>query len=174
MSLTSTAALSKTIRDTLKKVYGITQRQVSIRTHNYSMGSSIYVDIHDPAVDIKEVENVANPKEAVRRDENNEILSGGNRFVFVKYSDKARAALQVQPTVAALIQALITGEQPKGDTSGKIVESEGNEYALTIRDGFRLCLMQWHDGAALMPTVCINELTPDAIAHGLLCLRGRA
>ncbi len=174
MSLTSTAQLSKTIRDTLKKAYGITSKQVSIKTHNYSMGSSIYINIHDPAIDIKDVENIANPKESVRRDESGEILSGGNRFVFVGYSDRARAALQAQPDVATLIQALIDGEQPKGDSSGTMVTSGEHEYCLTIRDGFRLCLMRWDDAAVTHPTVAINQLTPEGIAHGLLCLKGRA
>ena len=81
---------TKEIRSKLKKTYGITSRQVSVRTRH---GSSINVDINDPEVDIKEVENIAKGYESVDRCEfSGEIFAGGNTFVFVDYTAKAKQA----------------------------------------------------------------------------------
>ena len=81
---------TKEIRTKLKEAHGITSRQVSVRIRH---GSSINIDINDPSVDIKEVENIAKGYESVDRCEfSGEILAGGNTFVFVDYTAKAKDA----------------------------------------------------------------------------------
>lgn len=90
-----TAERSATIRQQLKKLHGITSRQVSVKSDVYSLGSSIRITINDPAVDIREVQNVANRHERVDRDAyTGEILCGGNRHLFIEYSDEAAAKFQ--------------------------------------------------------------------------------
>lgn len=69
------------------KAKGWNTRQVSVRTHLYSMGSSIYVTIKNPAIPLNEVKAIANAHERIDRDQFGDILSGGNRFVFVKYDN---------------------------------------------------------------------------------------
>jgi hypothetical protein len=56
---TSPAEDAATIRAALKKIYKITSRQVSVKTHTYSMGSSLYININDHKIDIKEVKNIS-------------------------------------------------------------------------------------------------------------------
>lgn len=95
------------IRATLK-AHGISSRDVSVKTDYYSMGSSIRITIKNPAVSSLLVETIANPHERIDRDGFGEILSGGNRFVFVSYSldaQKALAAPYVAKVDAALAQA---------------------------------------------------------------------
>lgn len=85
-----TTERTKEIRTKLKKAHGITSRQVSVRTRH---GSSINVDINDPEVDIKEVENIAKGYENYQRCHvTGEILGGGNTFVFIDYTNKAKDA----------------------------------------------------------------------------------
>lgn len=93
MTYISAADAAKTIRTNLKKLYGITSRQVSVRSDSFSGGSSIDIAINDPAVDAKEVKNLANGHESISRCEaSGEILSGCNRYVSVGYSSKAADA----------------------------------------------------------------------------------
>lgn len=86
MIYVSTADHAKQIRTTLKKEHGWTGQDVSVRTHNYSMGSSIYVTIKKRGIDKLLVEKIAKGHERISRCEySGEILSGGNRFVSVDY-----------------------------------------------------------------------------------------
>lgn len=90
MPYISAADAAKTIRTNLKKLYGITSRQVSVRSESFSGGSSISISINDPSVDAKEVKNLAEGHESISRCEmTGEILSGCNRYVNVGYSEKA-------------------------------------------------------------------------------------
>ena len=101
------AVAAKRIRDALK-AKGWGRRHVSVRAKSYSMGSSISVTILDVSVPRAEVETVANGEEHVDRDEQGEILSGGNRFVFVDYD---RAALE--PLVSR-VDAQLAGVEATG------------------------------------------------------------
>lgn len=78
-TLSAAAIQAKEIREALKEAFpGV---KFSVRTSNYSMGSSISVKWVDfPTV--KTVEEIANKYETVRYDEMGEILSGGNHFIF--------------------------------------------------------------------------------------------
>lgn len=82
----TTTEFAATIRQTLKKQYGITSRQVSVKADHFSMGSAIRVRIKDMNISSKLVEGVAKQAESIRRCEySGEILSGGNRYVTVSY-----------------------------------------------------------------------------------------
>jgi hypothetical protein len=88
-----TVEAAQEIRKGLKAA-GIKARSVSVRCDLYSMGSSIYVRIKDPTVSLAKVKAIAENFEKVDRDAySGEILSGGNRFVTVEFSDEATEAL---------------------------------------------------------------------------------
>jgi hypothetical protein len=108
-TLTPTAERAKAIRKALKE-RGWGAKQVSVRTHNYSMGSSIRILVHDPDVSRAAVQALADEHESVRRDGFGEILSGGNRFVFVEFSHKHRdaAAARILPRVEKALAELDT------------------------------------------------------------------
>lgn len=114
---TSAAQNAATIRAALKKHYGITSRQVSVRSSTFSMGSSVDVSIHDPAVDIREVKNIADKFEKIDRCEiTGEILCGGNRHLSVSYSDKARDAFAAANV--AKIDELVSEIPPVNSSHG--------------------------------------------------------
>lgn len=94
------------IRAALKAKHGWTSRDVSVVSDSYSGGSSIHIKIKSPTVSKLAVEKIANGEEHVRYCEySGEILSGGNRFVFVDYAEEALAALGA-PYVAAVSAAI--------------------------------------------------------------------
>lgn len=87
----TTADHARELRQLLKKRYGWTGRQVSIRTDNYSLGSSIRVEIKDGSIPLPLVTELAEDHESIRRCEiTGDILSGGNRYVSVNLSEAAR------------------------------------------------------------------------------------
>ena len=70
------------IRQALKE-HGYNNRKVGVRYDGYA----IWLTIKDLAIDIKEIEQLAQGYESYERDEfTGEILSGGNTFVFVNYA----------------------------------------------------------------------------------------
>ena len=85
------AAIRKRLKDS-----GWNAKMVSVRCHHYSMGSSIYLTIRNPAVNAELAKQIAAEEgESIRRCEaSGEILSGGNTFVHVDHTPEARAALQ--------------------------------------------------------------------------------
>lgn len=108
------------IRQALK-AKGITSRQVSVRSDYYSMGSSIDVRIKDPAVSLTMVQALAEAHESIRYCEvSGEILSGGNRYVSVGYTEEA---IKVQiapilPAVEAAVAAVVPGSNSLKDVEG--------------------------------------------------------
>jgi hypothetical protein len=80
MTITEAA---KTIRADLKAA-GIPARSVSVS----STGGAINVVIKAADVDFSLVERIATRQSQVSRDEDGEILAGGNRFVFVRFDDR--------------------------------------------------------------------------------------
>lgn len=177
----SPAEAAAEIRGKLKKLYGITSRQVSVRCASFSMGSSLDVTINDPAVDIREVRNIADCKEKIDRCElTGEILSGSNRYLEVKYGDKAVEAFAAANREACA--ALLANLPGRGDSTwGPEVQLDGKTLAvcrqscngwLVIRDVNDQCKMpaglpdeQYLDG----------ERGIKAVASAVLSLRsGRA
>lgn len=88
---------AKTIRDALKSELGLNSRQVGVR----SGSCSVDVTIKDPTVKKSTVKAIAERSEHISRcSVTQEILSGGNTFVFVGYSDAARETMAA-PYLAA-------------------------------------------------------------------------
>ena len=85
----STDDAAKALRKALKEELGYNARQVSVRKHLYSMGSSLYVTIRARGVDKAKVTEIANRAQIIRYCEvTQEILSGSNRFVNVDFDRK--------------------------------------------------------------------------------------
>ena len=139
------------IRSTLKKAHGWSSRQVSIRAEYFSMGSSIDVIVKDPAIPLPAVTAVAERAETIRRCEvSGEILSGGNRYVSVRYSHEAQATIGARyvEAVQRAIDAVTPGSsglEPIGDTG--FLVGRPNAWLLTLwRSDAAGCLGQ-HTGA---------------------------
>lgn len=168
MTYTTAAQDASAIRTELKKHYGITSRQVSVRASSYSMGSSIDVTINDPAVDIREVKNAADRHEKIDRCQvTGEILSGGNRYLSVSYGKKAAAALvQQQPELLARIIACAQRIDQDGtgyDTDGFLVmRTNAWECRLSLVD--KPCGRGHHLRAA-------DKITAEEVAEAILGLR---
>jgi len=76
---------SKAIRNALK-AEGYTSRMVSVR----QASGSVRVEIKDADIDFASVKDIAESFESIRRCEvTQEILRGGNTFVFVSYANDA-------------------------------------------------------------------------------------
>ena len=91
--MTTAAEAAKRIRQELK-ARGWSSRQVSVRAANYSMGSSIRVEVRDADISLPTVRAIAKGSEQIRRCEiSGDILSGGNRYVNTSYSTGARDEL---------------------------------------------------------------------------------
>lgn len=83
---TTAAEDAAKIRAELKRVRGWTSSQISVKSDSYSMGSSIDVTIKAAGIKLAVVKEIAKEFERVRRCEySGEILSGGNRYVSVKF-----------------------------------------------------------------------------------------
>ncbi|MFW6341386.1 MAG: hypothetical protein ACOC00_00010 [Halothiobacillaceae bacterium] len=159
--LTRAARDAKRIRATLRRAYGWTSSQVSVRCNNYSMGSSIQIIIHDPAVDMREVQNVAASAEHIRRcDLTGEILCGGNQHLSVEWSRGAMA--MVCESHADIIRSI-------ADASGTVPPGRGVTVGHTIvwNEGYMITLS---DEADKSDRAWINPDAPATIAHALLML----
>jgi len=124
----STADHAARIRATLKAKHKITSRQVSIRSDNYSMGSAIRITVNDPTVSAKLVEGIAAPSESIDRDQFVDILSGGNRFVTVRYSDDALAVIGGR--YLAVVQAAADELATLPDKSSSLIPIAGTPFLL--------------------------------------------
>jgi hypothetical protein len=161
MSLTITEKC-QTIRTDLKRAFGITSRQVSVRK---SPGGAINCTIHDDAVDVRDVLNVAARHKSVRYCEvSGEILSGGNVFLSVGYSEKAAASYLAKhlPEITAAIAGRDCGE---GATAVMI---DGQKARLLRDSSSNLCL--WY-GDKRGHIIWESTLSPAVIASELLHLR---
>ena len=159
MSTTDRAA---EIRKTLKAKYGWTSRDVSVVSDLYSMGSSIRVKIKNPAVPKSAVAAIADTHESVRRCAySGEILSGGNRFVFVEYADEALAVFRATwlPAVEAAAAKL---------SGSGLVPIEGTPYLLRSRDhrGYSLWgesfIGNWYDASGVAARIGTLMVEADA------------
>lgn len=124
----STTDRAADIRKTLKTVHGWNSRQVSVRAQYYSMGSSINVVINDAAVPLSTVKAVAEAHESISRCEiTGDILSGGNRFVHVGYSQDALEVFgrRYADAVQRAVNSVTVG-------SNALAEVEGTEYLVGV------------------------------------------
>lgn len=85
------------IRAELKR-HGYNARRVSIRTDYYSLGSSIYATIRDADVDVEKVTKIVERigKHVRRCEISGDILSGGNTYVHISYTEEVRAELSAK------------------------------------------------------------------------------
>jgi hypothetical protein len=148
MTTTEHAAL---IRATLKRAHGWSSRQVSVRAEYFSMGSSIDVIVKDPAIPLPAVKAVAEGSESIRRCEfSGEILSGGNRYVSVRYSHEAQATIgacyveAVQRAIDA-VRPGSSGLEPIGDTG--FLVGRPNAWLLTLWGPHSAGCLGQHNGA---------------------------
>ncbi len=134
---------SKTIRQALKAELNLTSRDVSVTT---SGGGTVNVTIKRADIEINPVHAIAIRSENIYRDGFGEILQGGNTFVFVRHSTKARTErlegyLHEVETAMAELKASDSKSLlvPIGE-SGVLIGIDSPGY------GFRL----WKDGTAKM------------------------
>jgi hypothetical protein len=124
------------IRSTLKVKHGWTSRQVSVRAEYFSMGSSIEVTVKDPAIPLPVVKAIAEGAESIRRCEvSGEILSGGNRYVSVRYSHEAQQTIGARylEAVQRAVEAVTPDSsrlEPIGDTG--FLVGRPNAWLLTL------------------------------------------
>jgi hypothetical protein len=91
-----TTDAAKEIRNEYKKL-GWSSRMISVKSDIYSMGSSINVRAKHPAVDIEKAKEIAENYQKVDRcPVTQEILSGGNMYVFADGDSKAIAGYFVE------------------------------------------------------------------------------
>lgn len=169
---TTAAQDAARIRKTLKAAKIANTRQVSIRARSYSLGSSIDVVIHDHTVDIKEVRTIAQSAEHVRRCEySGEILSGGNRYLSVSYSDAAAEAFAaVNADAIAKLMIFPSGESHGGD----VVEIEGRRLCVfkSVQYGGDLELATMDDLSFRRHWLPRREhLNPVTMAKAILSMR---
>jgi hypothetical protein len=107
--MTPTAEVAKELRQALKTELGLGPREVSVRTDNYSLGSSIDVTIKVPGILKDKVEEIAKRFARIQYDHaTGEILCGGNRHVHVEYAH--RLSLDLQAKYGALLPQEDGGE----------------------------------------------------------------
>ena len=164
--MTTTAIEAKRIRTELK-AQGISTKQVSVRTHNYSMGSSLNIRIKDPKVLKSLVEKIANESERVSRCEvSGEILSGGNRFVFVDYASEAIETVALE--LVARLENVLAVRHLGRDTEIYSVGRHGHGVSVHSSGAFQL----WHGGRSLMyhlstPEAAARVIAEDTLSKGL-------
>ncbi len=118
-TLTSSARAAKEIRDELRAA-GVPARAVSVRSDNFSMGSSVNVEIKSLDVSYAVVEAGASKHDRVSRDGFGEILGGGNMYVTVRVDDDAINA------AAALVEAM--PENARSFMGRRIVPVSGGSH----------------------------------------------
>ena len=87
--MTESLTIADELRAKLKQA-GYNARMVTIRHEHYSMGSSVHATIRSAAVDSRRVRAILETAEDISRDGFGEILSGGNRYVSLHYTDEVQ------------------------------------------------------------------------------------
>lgn len=131
------------IRKTLKSKHNISSRQVSVRADSFSMGSAIRVRINDANIAIDVVKAIASSAESIRRCEiSGEILSGGNRYLSVSYSQDALDAIAARWLGAVDAAAIALLNEPE-----YLHEVPGTSCKLAAsRHGLKYGFAIWADG----------------------------
>lgn len=107
-----TAAIRKELKE-----HGLTSKDVSVRGQLAGLEECINVKIRNPKIDIEEVSQLVAPWKKVRRDiANDEILGGGNTFVFVDYEGGIfnEVVKPYIPEAEALINEAVSREDNAG------------------------------------------------------------
>lgn len=120
------------------KAKGWSARQISVRSDYFSMGSSVDVEIKDVAIPLPVAKAIAEQAESIRRCERTgEILSGGNRYVSVRYSHEAQQILGRR--YADAVQRAVNAVEPGSNTLQPVDGTEflvgrPNEWAISLWD----------------------------------------
>jgi len=149
MPYITAAEAAARIRTELKRAHGWTSRQVSVRAENFSLGSAVNVVIKDAAIPLPIVKRIAERAEDIRRDHTGEILSGGNRYVSVHYSDEAMRIFARRYVDA--VQRAVT-DLGEGDTS-RLVPVAGTDFLVGRSDGWRLTLWDKDVAGCIAPAL---------------------
>ena len=155
--MTRTAESAKQIRTEIKKKFGYTGKQVSVQSENYSMGSSINVEIKtEEALENRyRIDEIARKQEKIDRCKvTGEILSGGNNFVHVGMSWDLKEALNEKYSAEAL-EIIANAENNEGQAV-KFKKAE-----LFYLNG------EYHLNGRSMFTMDAKELLPPLIRTGL-------
>lgn len=108
------------------KESGIDTKQVSIREKNGGYSSAYYVKVKSPYIDLDEVERKVKGFESYERDERtNEILEGGNTYVFASYEDD-------------IFDNVIQEHLPKAQKVMEEARGQKDGYGINIQDGVNL------------------------------------
>ena len=124
----TTSETAKAIREELKNRLGLNRKSVSVRKNR---GSAVYVEILDPEVCIEKVEEIANNYESYQRCEaTQEILQGGNTFVFVRYSSEAQKIVDAynENTPLDEVDFYEETEEIKEEIEAKINKAKENNH----------------------------------------------
>ncbi len=149
------------IRQELKAKHKWTGRDVSVKADHFSMGSAIRISIKNPAIKLADVKAIASAHESISRDEaTGEILSGGNRYLDIGYSQEARAAIAAQflPAVEAALEKLAAPGQ-----EGYLIPVEGTSFLLGAGRQYGYSI--WKDGG-LDAEVCDLKEAATVIGMG--------
>lgn len=144
------------------KSQGWGRNEISVRSSNYSMGSSVRISIKSPIVDHDTCEQVAGCEEIVHRCEmSGDILGGGNFFVFVEWDWEVRDEIAA-PWVAAVETALAL--VPKG--SSELHDVKGAEaLRACVERSERSWLAQLWIGRRM-----VLDFTPDCVTRAAFTL----
>ncbi len=108
------------------KKKGWSSRQVAVRRKFFSGGSELSIEIRDPSVPICVVKEIAEAGKSIRRCEvTGEILSGGNRYVHVRYRDDVLEAMA--KTYVSAVAAAVAKIEPG---SNSLVEVEDTPFSV--------------------------------------------
>ena len=160
----STTDAAKAIRAEYKR-RGWSSKMIGVRSHLYSMGSSIYVTIKHPSIPMVEAERIAMEAESVRRCEiTGDILNGGNRYVHVNHTDECREILAgryleaVRDAVARL---------PEENSSALETVEGVDGHDVCVGTDHRWGAQLWFDGSA---SQIFDRSNPQTGAYALALL----
>ena len=98
------------------KELGYNSRQVSVHNRAAGYSSALVVTVRDASISLETIENAVNVFEKIDRCQaSGEILSGGNTYVNVEYSDAAEAQIAA-PFIAAVEKTIPTIAGNTGET----------------------------------------------------------
>lgn len=158
-----TSEKSKLIRKELKEKLGFSSREVSVKTHSYSMGSSINVTLKSVESIRKrpEIEAISNKQEKIHRCEvTQEIMSGGNTYVDISIDYDLKNSI----VAAEKEEVSKIAEKSKKDPN-QMYKYKGTEFFYDLRAGFSdeggFIIMDYNS----RPTPFINEVVPWIIMN---------
>lgn len=151
------------IRAELKAKHKWSSRDVSVKADHYAGGSAIRISIKNPAVPLAAVRAIASEHESISRDASGEILSGGNRYLDIGYSQDARAAIAAQhlPAVQAAAERLAEADP------NHLIPVEGTGFLLGAgRNGFGFSVWMGGESGSHDAEVCDLKEAATVIGMG--------